>query len=501
MKKIVFTILLIWLSIKANGQHFSKEFGDVNDTINIRNVIVTADSNIAVFADCSRNPFNEIVFLKLDTLGDTLMTRRYSGAKDVSLKSVQQSGTDSSFYILADQDSGSSIVNIDKNGNIRWQKNYFLQDTIMHFTKLKLVDNDSLFALGNFNHKSFIVKMNLNGDVSHEIIFDRDPNASVNDYPTIENIMVDRFHNIICTGQERCHASGCATYSALLVKLNSNGDSLWTFSNYLAYEKFTDIVEVTTGEYWIVSEYWHQGVTAVKVNMVDTTGNYISSFGFYDPTIIHSSFYSLPNGNVVLAGYSNQTSNSIFRVELDLSANVVEYKNGRAFIASEAFLNENKYIFGSMNDIVMYDPHFDNCFLEDSIATSSISPWIWPDQTELGMTPGSNLILSTNTNWNLSSGITMNIGCISLGSSELTMESFNLFPNPARGDVKFHFNGVTKGSVFRLYNTNSKLLIEIASPGSNMNLFNADRLPSGIYFYNFISESGMNYKGKIAVTH
>ncbi|MBK6987524.1 MAG: hypothetical protein IPH33_04340 [Bacteroidetes bacterium] len=79
----------------------------------------------------------------MNELGDTLFTKRYSSNKDLIIGNVEQSDVDSTFFVLAKKDSASCIINIDKVGNIIWQKNYQLQDSVV-FRKMKLVDNDSI---------------------------------------------------------------------------------------------------------------------------------------------------------------------------------------------------------------------------------------------------------------------------------------------------------------------------------------------------------------------
>ena len=234
MKRSGLLGLLLCFALQTSAQIFSKEFGDINDTVQISDILITKDSNIAVFARCARNPHDELLFIKLDTLGDTLMTKRYSNANNVIVVSVEQSNLDSSFYVMTETDSGSSIVNLDKNGLIIWQKNYFLTDTVMEFRKLKLVDEDSLFVLCRSAYKSYLLKMDIQGNIVKEIFFGSDALHSSYNSPEIVNFIVDRNHNIICTGMEGSTYPGNIYQSTLLVKLNSNGDILWTFCNALA---------------------------------------------------------------------------------------------------------------------------------------------------------------------------------------------------------------------------------------------------------------------------
>ncbi|MBK6398603.1 MAG: hypothetical protein IPF75_10150 [Bacteroidetes bacterium] len=80
--------------------------------------------------------------------------------------SVEQSDVDSSFFILANKDSASCIINIDKVGEILWQKNYQLQNSLLNFRKMKLVGNDSIFILGRIGYGydgDFFLKMDHQG--------------------------------------------------------------------------------------------------------------------------------------------------------------------------------------------------------------------------------------------------------------------------------------------------------------------------------------------------
>lgn len=492
--------LLLCFTLQTSAQIFSKEFGDINDTVQISNILITKDSNIAVFARCARNPHDELLFIKLDTLGDTLMTKRYSNANNVIVVSVEQSNLDSSFYVMTETDSGSSIVNLDKNGLIIWQKNYFLTDTVMEFRKLKLVDEDSLFVLCRSAYKSYLLKMDIQGNIVKEIFFGSDALHSSYNSPEIVNFIVDRNHNIICTGMEGSTYPGNIYQSTLLVKLNSNGDILWTFCNALAYEVYTEVEESSAGEYWIISKYWWMGAESASINIVDTNGTYLCSIYGPGDVIDYHSAYSLADSNLVFTGRVN--GNRAFRMEVNASRTIINYKIGNAQIATEAVLNGDRAIFGSSHTLAMVDTHYGNCFLEDSIVLNpDCQPWIWADNSYLEIVQGTNQFLSTSTPWNCSSGITMDNGCISLGTEQLEMKEYLLFPNPATGEVKFQQEDLPFGALFTLYDAHSNLMVKVSNPTTKTILFNADYFSSGMYFYNFVTSSGSLYSGKVIILH
>ncbi|MBP9791127.1 MAG: T9SS type A sorting domain-containing protein [Bacteroidia bacterium] len=506
MKKFCLFCLLLCFFLNVNAQIFSKEFGSASDTIDAKEILIAKDSGIAIFANSRSNSFDEIVFIKMNELGDTLFTKRYSSNKDLIIGNVEQSDVDSSFFVLAKKDSASCIINIDKVGNIIWQKNYQLQDSLLFFRKMKLVDNDSIFILGRIGHGydgDFFLKMDRQGNVVDQIKFGRDSLHLTSNYPKIDNFIVDAANNVIFTGQEAETNWPLTNFSALLFKMNSNLELVWRYSNDLAYENFDEIVQNSNGEYWIFSHYFYQGSRGTSLVTVDTTGNYVCTrfFEIHAPggIFIYNSIYTTPAGGVIngvrLGGKS-------FRIEMDNFGDLVNYKVGtvgQPTLTVETQFRNYSTVQGGQNKIIVYDTRYSNCFLEDSISSTNCAQWNFPQTSYLNLESVAHQFVIDTVSWNVSSGISISNGCISLGTNEMIKEDYKIYPNPSTGKVYFQYLGSTENLVFNLYDINSRLVYHGQDLSCNKELFNADYFHSGIYFYNFIAGDSVIYSGKIII--
>ncbi|MBL0257558.1 MAG: hypothetical protein IPQ03_08510 [Bacteroidetes bacterium] len=127
-------------------------------------------------------------------------------------------------------------------------------------------------------------------------------------------------------------------------------------SAMLSHTKFiTEVEESSAGEYWIISKYWWMGSESASINIVDTNGTYLCSiYGPGDVATTHSA-YSLADSNLVFTGRVN--GNRAFRMEVNSSRTIINYKIGNAQIATEAVLNGDRAIFGSSHTLAMVDTH------------------------------------------------------------------------------------------------------------------------------------------------
>lgn len=506
MKKIWLVCLLSCFCLNVNSQIFSKEFGNVFDTIDVKKIVIAIDSGIAVFANSRTNSFEEIVFIKMNEHGDTLFSKRYSANKDLIIGSVEQSDVDSSFFILANKDSASCIINIDKVGEILWQKNYQLQNSLLNFRKMKLVGNDSIFILGRIGYGydgDFFLKMDHQGNIIHQVKFGRDSLHISSNFPTVNNLIIDADHNVILTGQEAQTNGPLTHFSALLFKMNSNMEVVWRYSNNLAYENFDEIVQNPNGEYWIFSHYFYQGSRQVNLVTVDTSGNYICTRGFeiHAPgnLFYYYNIYTTPTGGVINGVKSDGKP---FRIEMNIFGDLVNYKvgnPGQTTLTVESLYKDYSPVLGGHNKIIFYDTRLGNCFLEDSVSSTTCGQWNFPQTSYLSLESVSHQFLIDNISANVSSGVVFSTGCISSELEEISNEEYKIYPNPATGKVYFQNANSKEGVRFNFYDINSRLVYKSEELSDDIELFNAKSFMPGIYFYNFVLKNKIISSGRVVI--
>ncbi|MBK6987526.1 MAG: hypothetical protein IPH33_04350 [Bacteroidetes bacterium] len=93
---------------------------------------------------------------------------------------------------------------------------------------------------------------------------------------------------------------------------------------------------------------------------------------------------------------------------------------------------------------------YSNCFLEDSISSTNCAQWNFPQTSYLNLESVAHQFVIDTVSWNVSSGISISNGCISLGTNEMIKEDYKIYPNPSTGKVYFQYLGSTENLVFNL---------------------------------------------------
>ncbi|MBP6532470.1 MAG: T9SS type A sorting domain-containing protein [Bacteroidia bacterium] len=505
MKTISLVCFLVCFSLNVSARNFSKEFGDVNDTISIVETIITNDSNIAFVATCRTNSFNEILLVKMDTVGDTLFSKRFSYSQGIRPFSFAQCTVDSSFFIVSGYDSTSSILKIDKNGQFLWQKNYSVPDSAFGFGEMK-IKADTLYLLGGKRYSyNFLLKMDLNGNIINQYNFGKNATQSSSNNATISNFEIDSSFNIVFTGQEAGILNG--DYSCLIFKLSSDGDTIWTNSNNLGYDRYENFVQAINGQYWIIKEYWFTGWYEFDLVRYDENGNYLNTIylrdNFSGDYFFVNSIHSLQNGNIAV--YGSTRIAKPFRLELDTLGNAVDLKLSQVTPYYGVFkgvgYNSNSELFFSLNKLVFYDFGFENCYFRDSVGVRDTESWYFPQHTYLQIEKFVSGFVSDTNRFQESAGVTLNDDCIELNIDEEKVSVVRVFPNPATEKVFFVCDASLIGNNFNLFDINSRKIISSELISNDLFELNVEKLISGIYFFNIVNDEGEIHSGKLIVNH
>lgn len=236
----------------------------------------------------SKHPY----LIKIDKNGNVLWRKLYPNlltAFDIAATS------DSGFVFTAARNGywGSFICKTDKNGDIDW---FTKQINTRYLTCYDLtISNDNIVSVvpfeysGNSDPYEFLFGLNITktNSVSEQIIWTKQylPMITVEN-PTLHQhleVEVDQYDNIIiaATGRALNYDSSAVSYKGFLLKLNSNGDSLWSHfyagrNIFEQHSQFNDLVltddgGILTGGFWNPPYMnYMQGAWLVKT---DSMGN------------------------------------------------------------------------------------------------------------------------------------------------------------------------------------------------------------------------------------
>jgi len=223
--------------------------------------------------------------VKTNSVGDTLWTRTYGGAKDDYVNSVQQtkdggyilSGYSTSF--ISGADSGSIyLIKTNANGNLLWSK--ALGGTNQY--------NDGYSVRQTFD-KGYIVTGysngfgDLNGDA---YLFKTDSSGNVLWTKTYSSPGIDWGNSVKQTSDSGYVVAGTSSFDSLtltdvyLIKTNGLGDTLWTKTyGGPGYDYGQDVQQTTDGGY-IITGYTNSCDTcnnSVYLIKTDANGNLLWS--------------------------------------------------------------------------------------------------------------------------------------------------------------------------------------------------------------------------------
>jgi len=268
----------------------------------------------------SKHPY----LIKIDKNGNVLWRKLYPNfltAFDIAATS------DSGFVFTPNNSNNDEICKTDSLGNIQWYAN---ANNLRHFASTDIVvSNNYVIKVSPYVYKYLdwndpstyyygldVVKAN---SISGQIIWNKQyiPLIEVRN-PTLHShleVEVDKYDNIIiaATGTALNYDSSAVSYKGFLMKLNSNGDSLWSHfyagrNIFIQHSQFNDLVLTDDGGL-LVGGFWNppymnymQGAWLVKT---DSMGNAPGMF------IVGIEENELIINNVELKIYPNPTNDNI----------------------------------------------------------------------------------------------------------------------------------------------------------------------------------------------
>ena len=332
---MIFNSLLI---AQAPDTMWIKTFGHSGDDVG-KSIKQTTDNGFMIAGTLRDSEDNYAVYLvKTDAVGDTTWTRKIGGDADSSSSngwSVLQTtdggyvvvgGTRSEVHSLNDYDL--YIVKTNQNGDVQWKKAYgnLLSDI---GSCIYQADDGGFIIVGThqlINHNStdiWLIKTDSNGDTLWTKTFGGDQSD-------IGNAVVqsDDGGYIIAANT---YSFGAGGRDILLIKTNANGDSLWakTFGDS-DQDAAYDIQKTLDDNFIVAGSITNPGQSAysndylIKINSDgDTlwTKTYSSESDFW---AVGNSVYATSDGGYVICGttyWANSDKTDIYIIKTDINGN------------------------------------------------------------------------------------------------------------------------------------------------------------------------------------
>ncbi|MCH8903741.1 MAG: PKD domain-containing protein [Bacteroidetes bacterium] len=297
---------------------------------------------------------NDIYIVKTDQAGDTIWTRVYGGASaDVGASVIQTSdggyliaGTTFSFAlgILGDM----FLIKTNSMGDTTWTRTY--GDNLDESANSVIQTSDGNYVLcgstENFGAGSYdvsLLKIDVNGDTIWTKTYGR---AGVDNGVVIRETSDG---GLIIAGS--MDSLGLGNYDALLIRTDQNGDTLWT-KTYAGPvdEYFNDVQETSDGGFICVgvTDSYGAGSLDYYVVRTDSLGDtlWTKCYGSSNIDFLNS-VIETPDNGFLLAGHTNGHGSGIFDIYLIKINNVGDTLWSKVYGGTQ---NENVQTI--INDVV-----------------------------------------------------------------------------------------------------------------------------------------------------
>lgn len=498
---------LQWASIYSGG-NFSQDEG----------YAVTTDNNLNVYVTGTSRRYNDnynYITIKYNSNGDTIWTRRYNkcypGLGCVNYGVTIDLDNTGSVYV----GGASSLIKYNGNGNLLW-----VIDSLGS-VKLTINNNQYIYVAGgatNFNTSTVYCKtykFDLNGVLIWSRLYGS--NAS-NSTSQSRDMAIDFQGNILITGQ-RYNPNPPFDYDFIIIKYNSNGDSLWT-------RRYDGGFNKDDFGYGIAVDSFNNIFVTGKSYDINTTACYL--------TIKYN-----PSGDTLWTRRYNINASSAADIAIDRAGNVlvtgttcnggcyttIKYTNAGSLMWSRSYL-QNTTFAPSPNNIIL--DSLDNIYINVEGATppdtsairvikyDSSGNLVWtayhhggPGETSsaIALDRFSNLYATGIMNQKLiTTKFSQSLTNIEpIGSNLPTQyELFQNYPNPFNPTTNISFS-LPKGGKAKIiiYDVLGKIVKEIENEykqaGYYEVAFDGSDYASGVYFYRIESGTFINSKKMVLV--
>lgn len=478
MRRFVFIAITVFMGIgnitNAQSIVFNKIYDSNNDNNAAFDILETKDGGYFITGSSSLNGNLRLWLIKLNNLGDTLWSKKYDMTVGVdytySLVELQFGG----FMLLGTLHDTSTtsakayLMKVDEQGDSLWLKQYGSTENEWGYSLAQSPDGGFVCAGWTFNTidpnyaDAWVFKTDSLGNLLWEKQFD---NYGLQD--NFDKVIITQDGNIVCAGVTVIDAVTGLDY---VVKLNQQGDTLWTkqFGGLECGGTF-DINNTQDGGFIGCGAKCVNGNQRASVYRLDSLGNIIW-YNTYSPEYLDlsefifsfSAIHELPNGNFMAAGADYDMTYTIPGVDHATQTRMMEFNALGDSIWSKSY---------------RYTTNGDEDYMFDMKLTSDGGFIICGYVIHSSPTKNDALVIKIDSNR------CDNVPCqLSIGVAHSTKEiiEIRLYPNPTTGTLNIELeNEKTSEVTLEIYNLLGKKVYNQTITQKSINL---NHLNNGVYF-------------------
>ena len=512
MNKLIFLILLLSISIIAEGQinTFQKSYGGIYEDV-FYDMAVTSDSGFimtggtATYGVTGSFSF-DILLIKTNKYGDTLWTRTLGDSVHESGHSVIQT-TDGGFLVAGEGLglAGYHLIKTDINGNLLWSKTYQKQGE--DYVKVVRQTSDHGFIMAGYtfagNTEMYIVKTDSIGN----LLWSKTYGNIYEDYA--EDIQQTNDGGYIITGAYSPPVIPIDV-DVILLKIDSLGNPLWSKTFGGSTVDFMESVQLTSDDSFILAgRTFSFGPNGMYLIKTDINGNLLWSkvYGgpYYDQAI---NVLNADTGYVV-SGIVQQ--GNLFRgviLMTDIVGNLLWTKSFSDSISAGVIARYTAdgglgIGHGDGNTSTTKDFCLDKVVLNgnfecgDTITLFESNPATIVSTPVLLVDSGCTVFTPSML---VGSGTIVYDRCTQVGIMEMNdVLAFSIFPNPASDDLEIISTSPVKNGLVQFYNILGELVFDKYIYNESKVKVSLKNFSSGIYFLEVSTSTNQRFTSKIAV--
>lgn len=499
MKKeltLIALVLMTLLHITAQQTTYSKVYYNLSESAHANDLVRASNNSYFVVGKYNMNG----LLMNSDSAGNTIMSKQYEIGNGAIFNSIIIA-PDSNLVIAGVAGDGNALLmKVDKNGDTLWTRMLDFGNYSESYGVCSLIDSGFAFcgyAYGaSTDTKMFVARTDKNGNLIWSKTY-----AGGNSSNYAYSVKQSADSGIVVAG----YFSDFPPYesSAVLLKLDTNGDTMWTkgyFGSATQVNSMADVVCLGNG-YVFCGEFGNQ----LGMAKVDTAGN-VKWFKKYDSSLstslntIHSRLMSVSDNRFLIAVVSEMfsfgkiivTDSSgmplISRDIVMLLTSAVETADSGFMIAGngpiygvksgQRFLTNNHFSL-MKTDSTGYSADCNNTggFLTTFLMLNSIN--LHPVLSSLGSFVNIHPIIS-NVVLNSANDCVTILG----GFEETPDNTFSIFPNPSSGQFTIQFNQPQSNEkcIIEVYSTLGACIYSASQTMNNEISVELDNIKPGLYF-------------------
>lgn len=470
----IFTLyILLFLSAYCEASDFRKLPVSANDSLMA--IITDSDSSV-VIVGYEGGAISKGVIVRCDIFGDTIWSKKFEDSLSVTFLGVTMSFDSSRLVVVgrlqdATGHKSGLILELDRYGNLQWQKKYRHSINDYEFSDLTFLSSSTFAIASHTGEFGSLIVCDSAGNVFRKVdgngvsdfaapILSTNGSVflSITDHDPSDNISTNY---------------GVKTDTALLV-------NEWSY----VYSPFTNNNHSNAGKKGIALSdggfvFTNYGSSLYSIRC---SGFRIDSMGHVVWSVIGGPYFTdLTNGDFLFSNYDFMGAPCFISVDSSCLA-YTNYNAAEGRFCSGLLSLNGKVIGITPNSFFGFDSVLCNM---TNIGSDPDSNYCFPVDPYPFPSAGNFYLPAVNSSLSLLPGIDFYLDCTTDVVEENRYQSLKVFPNPSKGRVKVESGNVRGAAIVRLVDMTGRTLVR-----ENITLLETEEtfeydfsaVPKGVYF-------------------